>query len=51
MKLTPVEIISIILGVVEVVARVIPTVNNWAPLNWIIKGLNFLSDMLNVTKK
>ena len=44
-------IVAIALGVWEVIARVIPTVNNWSGTALILKVLTFLSDLLNREKK
>ena len=44
-------IITIILGVYEVLARSIPKLGNYAPLQWIIKFLYWLSENLTRKKK
>jgi hypothetical protein len=44
-------ILGIILGIYEVVVRVIPTVGNISILNIIIQLLDWLNTHLNVTKK
>jgi len=44
-------ILAILVGVWEVIARVIPTVNNWSGTALVLKVLNFLSELLNRTKK
>lgn len=44
-------VISIILGIYEVLVRFIPTVGTWSILSWIIKLLQWLSDMLDNRKK
>ena len=44
-------IVAIAAGVYEVVARSIPTVNNWSGTAIILRILNFLSDLLNNKKK
>ena len=44
-------IVAIALGVYEVVARVIPSVNDWSVLGNIIKFLRVISDWLNNLKK
>lgn len=51
MNLSILQIIAIVIGIVEVVARVIPSVGMWAPLGIILKVLNFLSEFLNNKKK
>lgn len=43
--------IAVIIGIIEVLARVIPTVGMWAPLGVILKVLNFVSEFLNSEKK
>jgi len=44
-------IVAIILGLYEVIVRIIPTVGNISLLHLIITVLQWLSDHLNVTKK
>lgn len=44
-------IVAISLGVYEVIARVIPSVNDWSVLGNIIKFLRVISDYLNNLKK
>lgn len=44
-------IIAVVAGCYEVIARAIPTVNNWAGTALILKVLTFLSDLLNRQKK
>ena len=44
-------IVTVAAGVWEVVARAVPTVNNWAGTAVVLKVLNFLSDLLNNKKK
>lgn len=44
-------IVLIILGVYEVLLRVIPTVNDWTILGNIIKFLKIVSDWLNNTNE
>lgn len=44
-------VVAIIIGVIEVVVRFIPTVGMWAPLGVILKVLNFISEFLNKEKK
>lgn len=51
MNLTPTEIVAIVIGIIEVIARVIPTVGQWGPLGIIIKLLNTISEFLNRKKK
>lgn len=48
---TALIIVAIASGVADVVARVIPSVNNWAPTHIIISALKWISDMLNNQKK
>jgi len=43
-------LIAIFIGVYEVLARLIPTVNDWSVLSWIIKLLKWISDSTNRTK-
>jgi len=43
-------IIAAVLTVYEVVSRVIPTVKDYAPLSLVIKGLKWVSDLLNNRK-
>lgn len=43
--------IALVIGIIEVLARVIPTVGMWAPLGVILKVLNFVSEFLNSEKK
>lgn len=45
------DIVALILGVYEVVARVFPTVRDYSIISWIIKLLAWLSDTLNNRKK
>jgi hypothetical protein len=40
-------IVALIIGVYDVLARLIPTVNDWSILSWIIKLLKWLSDSAN----
>lgn len=44
-------IVAVIIGVYEVIARIIPTVNDWTVLGKIILFLRWLSDNLNNLKK
>ena len=44
-------VLAIVIGTWEVVARVVPTVNNWSGTALVLKVLNFLSDLLNNKKK
>jgi hypothetical protein len=44
-------ILPIVLGIYEVIARLIPTVNDWSPLSWIIRLVNMLNEFLNRKKK
>lgn len=44
-------IVALILGLYDVIARLIPTVNDWSWLSWIIKLISFLNDFLNRKKK
>lgn len=39
-----------ILGIYEVVVRVVPSVGNYSVVSWLITALKFVSDKLNVTK-
>ena len=43
-------ITGFVVGVIELVARLVPTVGNWAPLAIIINALKWLSDYLNRKK-
>ena len=43
-------ILAVAAGCWEVIARVIPTVNNWSGTAIVLKVLNFLSEMLNRKK-
>lgn len=43
-------ILAVAAGCWEVIARVVPTVNNWAGTAIILKVLNFLSELLNRKK-
>ena len=43
-------ILAVAAGCWEVIARVVPTVNNWSGTAIILKVLNFLSEMLNRKK-
>jgi len=44
-------IIAIVLGIYEVLARLIPTVGQWSLLGWIIKLLYWISENLDKRKK
>ena len=44
-------IVAVIIGIYEVIARVIPTVADWTILGKIIALLRWLSDNLNNLKK
>ena len=44
-------VVGIILGVYEVIIRLIPTVKNYSLLGIIVNLLQWLNDNLNVTKK
>lgn len=44
-------VLAIVIGTWEVVARVVPTVNNWSGTALVLKILTFLSDLLNNEKK
>lgn len=44
-------IVAIIIGVYEVIARLIPTVGDWSILSKIIALLRWISDGLNNRKK
>lgn len=44
-------VIALIIGLYEVIIRVIPTVGNYSLLKIIIDLLKWLSEHLNVTKK
>lgn len=44
-------IVAVIIGVYEVIARVIPTISDWTILGKIIALLRWLSDNLNNLKK
>ena len=43
-------ILAVATGCWEVIARVVPTVNNWSGTALILKVLNFLSELLNRKK-
>lgn len=43
-------ILAVAAGCWEVIARVVPTVNNWAGTAIILRVLNFLSELLNRKK-
>ena len=51
LKLSWTIIIPIILGIYDVLARIIPTVNDWSWLSWIVKFLNFLNEFFNRKKR
>ena len=45
------QLISLaVLGVYEVVVRLVPSVGNYSIVSWLITALKFVSDKLNVTK-
>jgi len=44
-------IIALVLGIYEVIARLVPTVTNWSVLNFIIRLFSWISESLNVKKK
>ena len=44
-------VLAILIGTWEVVARVVPTVNNWSGTAVVLKILTFISDLLNNKKK
>ena len=45
------KLISIaVLGIYEVVVRIVPSVGDYSVVSWIIKALKKVSDTLNVTK-
>ena len=44
-------VVGIILGLYEVIIRLIPTVKNYSLLGIIVNLLQWLNDNLNVTKK
>lgn len=44
------EIVLLVIGIIEVVIRVIPTVGTWSPIGIILKLLNFLSEFLDRKK-
>jgi len=44
-------IIALVLGLYDVVVRLIPTINDWSWLSWIVKLLNFLNEFFNRKKK
>jgi len=44
-------LIAVILGLWEVIGRLIPTVNDVTWLSWIIKLLSFLNEFLNRKKR
>lgn len=44
-------IISIVVGVYEVLARSIPSISNWSVLHFIIELLRKLSELLNRKKR
>ena len=43
-------ILAVAAGCWEVIARVVPTVNNWSGTAIVLKVLNFLSELLNKKK-
>lgn len=43
-------ILAVAAGCWEVIARVVPTVNNWSGTAIVLKVLNFLSELLNRKK-
>lgn len=43
-------ILALIIGIYEVLARLIPTVNDWSVLSWIIKLFKWISDSTNRSK-
>jgi len=47
---TPLIIITVVAGCYEVVARAIPTVNNWSGTAIILRLLTAVSDFLNKKK-
>jgi hypothetical protein len=49
-KITIPMVIAFVIGVVELVARLVPTVGSWAPLAIIINVLKWLSDYFNRKK-
>ena len=40
----------VVLGIYEVVVRVVPSVGNYSVVSWFITALKFVSDKLNATK-
>lgn len=44
-------IVALILGLYDVIARIIPTINDWSWLSWIIKLVSFLNEFLNRKRK
>ena len=44
-------IVTVAAGVWEVLARAVPTVNNWSGTAVVLRILTFLSDLLNNKKK
>lgn len=51
MKINIPDIVAIVIGIYEVVARTIPTVKNYSIIGKIIEGIKWLSDFLNREKK
>jgi len=49
-NLTPIEIIALVIGFIEVVIRVVPTVSNNAPVAITLKILTAISDFLTRKK-
>ena len=48
---TTLQLISLaVLGVYEVVVRIVPSVGNYSVVSWLINFLKLVSDKLNVTK-
>lgn len=43
-------VLAVVLGCWEVIARVIPSVNNWSGTGIVLRILNFVSELLNRKK-
>jgi len=44
-------LLAIVIGCWEVIARVIPSVNNWSGTGIVLRILNFISELLNRKKE
>lgn len=51
MHLTIAQYVALIIGLIELVVRIIPTVGMYAPIGIILKVLNAVSEFLNNSKK